>query len=339
LLYAHFLVTYKFGLIKRGLIGEVVSLLLTKVSYHDVLIYGLLSWFVTLAVYLQVFRKIFTFSSRTFPLLAVILCSPFFFKNFMFSIGYFDILGCLAALIALLLPINAFFPLLVGALCCVLLLIHHLHFLLYIPTIAFIVVARALAASRLDRPFLLVAGIAAIANGALFLLLAFHGSATVPMDDFITAMRERAATPEVITGFQARVWYTDIRYEIGLTMAMFPGNILRVPVYAALVFIHLPLIAYLRQMIRSLTRRTDRIVVIAGLTLISLAYLPIFAIVYDYSRWVSNWATCMMLAMHAVYLLPSSEQPTYPIDPRAPRNRWFGWIIALVPRVGIIKPL
>jgi hypothetical protein len=60
--------------------------------------------------------------------------------------------------------------------------------------------------------------------------------------------------------------------------------------------------------------------------------------VFDYSRWVSNWATCMILAMHAVRLLPSAKIAPVPIDPARPRNRWLGWIISLVPRVGIIKP-
>ena len=249
LLYAHFLVSYEFGLIKRGLVGEIASLLLAKVSYHHVVFVGLTLWLITLATYLEAFRRTFTLSIRTFPLLAVILGSPFFFKNFMFSIGFFDILGCLAALVAILLPVTLLLPIVMGALCCILLLVHHLHFLLYVPTIAFIVIVRASAAGRLTLPFLTVASVVAITTAGLFLYLAFDGSVTVPMDVFIDALRARADAPQWITPLEARVWYTDIRYEIAVTMGMLPGHILRFPVYLAIVLIHLPLITYFRQMI------------------------------------------------------------------------------------------
>jgi hypothetical protein len=338
LLYAHFLVSYEFGLIKRGLVGEIASLLVAKVSYHHVVFVGLTLWLITLATYLEAFRRTFTLSIRTFPLLAVILGSPFFFKNFMFSIGFFDILGCLAALVAILLPVTLLLPIVMGALCCILLLVHHLHFLLYVPTIAFIVIVRASAAGRLTLPFLTVASVVAITTAGLFLYLAFDGSVTVPMDVFIDALRARADAPQWITPLEARVWYTDIRYEIAVTMGMLPGHILRFPVYLAIVLIHLPLITYFRQMIRALHSRRDHILVTSGLAAISIAYLPIFVVVYDYSRWVSNWATCMILTMHAVRLLPSTAIAPAPIDPRSPRNRWFGWMITLVPRIGIVKP-
>jgi hypothetical protein len=338
LLYAHYLVSYEFGLIKRGLVGEISSLFLAKVNYHHVLFVGLTFWLITLAAYLEVFRRTFTLSAQTFPLLAVILGSPFFFKNFMFSIGYFDILGCLAALIAILLPVNLALPIVMGAIGCVLLLVHHLHLLLYLPTIAFIVIARTLAAGRLTLLFVAASSAAAIAMAGLFLQLAFHGSVTVPTDVFMDALRARADAPDYIAPFVVRVWYTDIRYEIAQTMEMLPGNALRFPVYLALLLIHLPLISYFTQMIGELTNSRDRILVKAGIAAISIGYIPICVVVFDYSRWLSNWATCMILVMHAVRLLPSSGMAPVPLDPGSPRNRVFGWIIALVPRVGIIKP-
>jgi len=61
-------------------------------------------------------------------------------------------------------------------------------------------------------------------------------------------------------------------------------------------------------------------------------------VVFDYPRWVSNWAVCMILTMHAVRSLPSFETDIAPVDPTIPKNRWFGWILALIPRVGINKP-
>jgi hypothetical protein len=46
----------------------------------------------------------------------------------------------------------------------------------------------------------------------------------------------------------------------------------------------------------------------------------------------------MILTMHAVRSLPSPEADAVPIDPTIAKNRWFGWILTLIPRVGISKP-
>jgi hypothetical protein len=36
-----------------------------------------------------------------------------------------------------------------------------------------------------------------------------------------------------------------------------------------------------------------RRIVGGGLIVVTLGYLVMFAIIFDYSRWVSNWAVCM----------------------------------------------
>jgi len=338
--YVHLLVNYDFGLIKRALVGAIVSLFRPRVGVVDVYVIGLAIWLAALAAYLAVFRRTFGFSERTFPLLAMILSSPFFFKNFMFSIGYFDVLGCLAALVALLLPVNLALPLVMGAIACVLLLIHHLHFLLYVPTIGLIVLLRAMADSRVNLRALLVAGTAAIAAVCgVFYYLAFHGSVPVPIEQFTAALRARAIdSPQLIGGRLVQIFYTDIAYEIDETMKGLPSNALRFPVYPLLVYLHLPLISYFRRLVQSLSRPLDRLLVSAGLAAITLGYVIIGVIVFDYPRWVSNWAVCVLLTMHAVRSLPSLRTDVVLIDPTIPRNRWFGWILALIPRVGISKP-
>jgi len=42
--------------------------------------------------------------------------------------------------------------------------------------------------------------------------------------------------------------------------------------------------------------------------------------------------------MHGMRSLPSTQSDLVPIDPTLARNRWFGLILALIPRVGINKP-
>jgi hypothetical protein len=63
------------------------------------------------------------------------------------------------------------------------------------------------------------------------------------------------------------------------------------------------------------------------------------AIVFDYSRWVSNWAVCMFVGMLAVRSLPSTLEDSAPaIAADAGQARTLGWVVALIPRVGITKP-
>jgi hypothetical protein len=338
--YVHLLVNYEFGVIKRALVGAMVSVFRPRVGLVDVYVVALTIWVVTLVAYLAVFRKTFGFSDRTFPLLAIILSSPCFFKNFMFSIGYFDVLGCLAVLIALLLPVNLVLPLIMGAISCVLLFVHHLHFLLYIPTIGLVVLLRILAEPRVNLRAALLAGvIATIAIGGAFYFLAFHGSVPVPIDEFTAALRARAIDfPEKIGGYLVQIFYTDIAHEIAETMKGLPNNALRFPVYPIVIFLHLPLISYFRRLTLALARPQDRRLVVAGLAGVTIGYLIIGIVVFDYPRWVSNWAVCMILIMHAVRLLPSTLSEAVPIDPTLSKNRWFGWILALIPRIGISKP-
>jgi hypothetical protein len=338
--YVHLLVNYDFGVIKRALVGAVVSLVRPRVGLVDVYVVGLSIWLATLATYLAVFRRTFGFSERTLPLLAIILSSPFFFKNFMFSIGYFDVLGCLAVLIALLLPVNLALPLVMGVISCVLLFIHHLHLLLYVPTIGLVVLLRAMADSRVNvRALLAVGAVAAGAIGGTFYFLAFHGSVPVPVDEFTAALRARAIDfPDRIGGKLVQIFYTNIAHEIEETMKGLPSNALRFPIYPILIFLHLPLISYFRRLTDALARRQDRLLVVAGLVGVTLGYVIICVVVFDYPRWVSNWAVCMILIMHAVRLLPSTQSDPVPIDPTLSKNRWFGWILALIPRVGISKP-
>jgi hypothetical protein len=62
-----------------------------------------------------------------------------------------------------------------------------------------------------------------------------------------------------------------------------------------------------------------------------------FAMVFDYSRWISNWAVCMFLILHAVKTLPASK--TAPLISSEDRKTTIlGWIVTLVPRVGIVRP-
>src|ERR1700749_2762486 len=134
--YIHLLVDYHFGFIKRALIGAIVALFTAKVPVWLVFALGGATWLVTLGLYAKLFQKTFGFTAKTLPLFVFIAGSPFFLKNFMYSLGHFDIYGCMLALVLLLMPAGSLLFVATAALFSIILvLIHHIHLLMYVPTI------------------------------------------------------------------------------------------------------------------------------------------------------------------------------------------------------------
>src|ERR1700760_2856748 len=102
--YIHLLVDYHFGFTKRALIGAIVGLFTAKVPVWLVFALAGVAWLVTLALFVVLFRRTFGFEQRHLPLFVFIAGSPFFFKNFMHTLGHFDIYGCALGIILLLMP-------------------------------------------------------------------------------------------------------------------------------------------------------------------------------------------------------------------------------------------
>src|SRR5438128_9974397 len=135
--YIHLLVDYHFGFTKRALIGAVVSLFFAKVPVWLVFALSGGVWLITLGLFIKLFRRTFGFDDAHLPLFVFMAGSPFFLKNFMHTLGHFDIYGCLLAICLLLIPARSVaYILLAAAFAVVLVLIHHIHVLMYVPTIA-----------------------------------------------------------------------------------------------------------------------------------------------------------------------------------------------------------
>src|SRR6195256_4657507 len=141
--YIHLLVDYHFGFTKRALVGAVVGLFSSKVPVWLVFALSGGIWLITLGLFIQLFRRAFGFDDEHLPLFVFMAGSPFFLKNFMHTLGHFDIYGCALALCLLLVPARSLAFVLAAALgSMILVLIHHIHLLMYVPTIAVIVVLR-----------------------------------------------------------------------------------------------------------------------------------------------------------------------------------------------------
>ena len=160
----------------------------------------------------------------------------------------------------------------------------------------------------------------------------------VPEAEFVAYLQGRMADPSRTNLLSfAYIWYQPLAKEVLDTWQRMPHNILGVPVFALLIWLHTPLWRYFRDLVAALQSDRHRRVVTAAMIVVTLGYLIMFAIVFDYSRWISNWAVCMLLIMHAVKMLPAaSDVPTIAADDR--KTMIFGLILTLIPRVGIIRP-
>jgi hypothetical protein len=337
--YIHLLVDYHFGFIKRALIGAVVSLFTAKIPVWLVFALGGATWLATLALFVQLFQRTFGFEEKHLPLFVFMAGSPFFLKNFMHTLGHFDIYGCLLAICLLLLPARSIFYVLLATLfSIVLVLIHHIHLLMYVPAIATIVIVRYYLAAGVNRANATVGVLAALCLGALFVAAQFFGTMPVPEAEFVRHLQSRMADPSRtdLLSF-SYIWYQPLSKEMSDTWARMPSNLLGVPVFALLIWLHVPLWRYFADTIRALAEGWHRRIVIASLVGVSLGYLVMFLIVFDYSRWISNWAVCMFLILHAVKTLPAS-QSVPPIEACDRKATIFGWIVTLIPRVGIVRP-
>jgi hypothetical protein len=343
--YIHLLVDYHFGFTKRALIGAVVSLFFTKVPVWLVFALSGAVWLITLGLFVKLFRRTFGFDQAQLPLFVFMAGSPFFLKNFMHTLGHFDIYGCAFAICLLLIPARSVaFVLLAAAGSMILILIHHIHLLMYVPTIAVIVVLRYYLVQGFDRQNAIAGIVSAAAVGLLFVAAQFWGSMAVPEPEFVSYLQSRMADPTRTNLLSfSFIWYQPLAQEVRDTWGRMPSNLLGIPVFALLIWLHTPLWKYFAGLIRSLSDDLHRRVVVAAIVMVSAAYLIMFAIVFDYSRWISNWAVCMFLILHAVKTLPASRAvPPISIDDRKAtlfrKTTFLGWIVTLIPRVGIVRP-
>src|SRR5450759_3651164 len=194
--YIHLLVDYHFGFTKRALIGAIVSLFFAKVPVWLVFALSGAVWLITLALFVALFRRTFGLDQAQMPLLVFMIGSPFFLKNFMHTLGHFDIYGCAFAICLLLVPARSIaFVLFAAFLSMILILIHHIHLLMYVPTIAVIVVLRYYLVRGFSRQKMIVGIAAALCVGVLFLTAQFRGSMAVSEAELVGYLQGRMADP------------------------------------------------------------------------------------------------------------------------------------------------
>src|SRR5665213_3818126 len=122
-----------FRFTKRALIGAVAALFFSKIPVWLVFALSGVVWLITLGLFVKLFRRTFGFGDAQMPLFLFMAGSPFFFKNFMHTLGHFDIYGCAFAIGLLLMPAGSIAFVITATLASmVLILIHHVHLLMYV---------------------------------------------------------------------------------------------------------------------------------------------------------------------------------------------------------------
>jgi hypothetical protein len=258
--YIHLLVDYHFGFTKRALIGALVAVFFAKVPVWLVFALSATVWHITLGLFIQLFRRTFGFDDENTPVFVFMAGSPFFLKNFMYTLGHFDIYGCAVAISLLLMPARSVAFVILAALgSMILVLIHHIHLLMYVPTIAVIVVLRYYLGQGFTRQNMLIGIAAIVALGSLFLAAQLWGSIAIPEAEFVTYLHSRMADPTRASLLSfSYIWYQPLSHEIQDTWERMPSNILGIPVFALLIWMHAPLWTYFEDLIGSLSDKLHR---------------------------------------------------------------------------------
>src|SRR5262249_11812743 len=122
---------------------------------------------------------------------------------------------------------------------------------------------------------------------------------------------------------------------------MFAVNAPRLPVFFVLIALHWPVIRFMRALYASLADPLHKRLIVIGIAGVTVCYLVIFIFVFDYARWFSSWAVCMFLIMHALAMLQAQSgkpKPEFLNAQTTKRDETLGWIVTVIPRVGLIIP-
>jgi hypothetical protein len=340
--YVHRLVTYDNGLIRRALVGEIYSWFLSAVPQWVIRIEAFAFVAAALGLFAMVFRRLFPGRGADTLLIACFLIgSPLLFKNFIGNLGKFDTWGAVVAMLAVLLPLRASTFGIVWALCVALLFAHHLHATIYIPTIYAILLVRMVGArGGFDAGDLgaLAASIGLLA--CVFLGLLVFGVPSLEADAFLDAMRERSLRS--FPDHHANMWYSTVAQEMAGSFAVLPEHVLRLPLYAAFVLIHLPIIFFFWRRLAPLatTYRASHEAFVLGAIVVAGGFLATNIVTFDYARHLGNMALCFVLLAAAQILSTTGPiEDAGDIQPESRLTLIAATTVAIIPWTGTIFPL
>jgi hypothetical protein len=339
--YAHRLVSYDHGLIRRGLVGEIFSLFVSRVPPWAVDIEGLVTVAAAICLGWMVFTRTFrVVATQKIAITCFVFGSPFLFKNYLGTLGKFDVLGACVAMLAALLPLHAYTFIFVGALSAVLLMVHHINATLFVPAIYGVLLIRSLAASwPPPRTLILILTCSIAVLAALLFALVFFADPSMSQEEFKVFLRSRATVP--VPDWVDSMWFSTFADEIKKARLMFLTNIMRLPVYIILVAVHWPIVSFARRRLAAsaLANQTLARVFHLILAVILASYIVTMTVAFDYARFVSDYAFCLVL-LAAVQIVSVAGPVTDASDFRLNDTSviLLAVVVAAIPWVGMVTP-
>jgi hypothetical protein len=337
--YSHWLFSYEFGFLRRGLVGSLVAALAEPPGLESVRAYyaGLL-WATFTAYWgvLALRRRWITTGGAALLLAGIV--SPFFLRNFVLDHGRFDVLGLLAAM-AVLAGLSVGIRLAAGiALVASALLpaAHEAQVLLYLPVIwAFVVLALLRARRRREAlAFLLTAVLIA---GAVLLALTLSNPA-LERSALWAVISERSGGNAVDNLF---VLYEGLaekrRYVWRWPHWSGHATLVREWSFTAVVTLGLAALG-----VRLLSRgeSVSRPIAIAAAAAILFANLAAWGFGSDWARFSANGVTAQLLLVHFAMLYCREPEADGPLSSPAAIAVLLGVALAFlyVPAAGVGTP-
>lgn len=336
-LYMEYLATYRdFGFIRRGLVPQLLSYPFPHLTHLHVRIFSVAIVCAALAGYVATYARCFGVTARELPLLAFTIASPAVFKNFAFDFSRLDVFGFFAGLVALALPVSGAYPFFIGGACCIAILIHEVQAITYVPAVFCVAALRVAAASpSLRRRDVATAAIVAIAIAITFALTVAYGTPDVPPDEMLARLRGLAVDPFFDRVF---LWYVGPVQHMAAASdpALLRKQLVRLPSYALILGVHLPLFAYALRIAHP-ARASLRWIAGIGSTAVTAGLLALLVTSPDRARFTADWLTCLILILHALCLVhPPGERERGTLLTRSALAA--AWLAALVPRLGLMTP-
>ncbi len=140
--YTHYLFNYEYGFIKRGFVGEIMSLFYNRLNYEVVSYLSLILVLILSVFFFNIFISSFTRKNDISKLIfsIMIFTSPLTTQHFIYDFGRFDILNFIITFLCFFI-IGKFYKknllvlILIGSLMFLMVLIHEAAFFMFIPVI------------------------------------------------------------------------------------------------------------------------------------------------------------------------------------------------------------
>lgn len=284
----HWLFTYKYGFIKRGLIGTLVSTFNPSPSFNSLVVCSVIVNAILLFALLVYTAPMLRDNSNAWFLFLLLFFGSSAVQNFSYDIGRFDQFGLLILLVALVILKNKpAFQCLIIPLCALGILIHESFFLAFFPFILAATLHKKQNHLALTLTFFVL---------IVFSLAMVFGGASIDESSYTTALASKTDFAPVDLSIATLYWRLkdNVAYSIG---SLFNKETLIYHVW--LLLWQLPVLMGLCAVIRSVymtARQLKETYSFALLFACSLSPLALYPVGKDFYRWIA-------LAMTNLFLL------------------------------------